>query len=722
MLLPLVLLLLAPSGAEGPALSIPRVSTPPSLDDFVAGRAREAEAVVTGFVQREPGDGVPASQQTTAYLSYDDRHLYVVFVCRDVQPEQIRARLARRESIEGDDMVLIALDTFNDNRRAYIFIVNPLGVQLDGIVTEGQGDDYSFDTLWRTAGRRIADGYVVWMAIPFKSLRFAAGDRQTWGLALGRLIPRNNETSFWPRITTRIEGFTQQFADAGLSGIAPGRNVQLIPYGAYAGARFFDTAAARFDTSHDPRVGLDAKIVLRDAVSLDVAVNPDFSQVESDEPQVTVNQRFEVFFPEKRPFFLENAGLFATPGETLFFSRRIADPDVGARVTGKVGRWTIAGFGIDDDAAGRTLPAADPRRDDRAGVAVARVQREFGRQSNVGFMATSREFGASHNRVAAVDARIKLNANWVATAQAIASDTRRLDGTSMSGPAFNASVTRSSRRLFYLLAYTDRSPDFRAELGFVPRSDIRELTQFAFWRWRPSRGRVVAFGPNTFAQVNWNRAGDVQDWAIRFPFEIEMKGQTRVFVRRTESYTLFAGRGFREHENLIHGGTSWLRWLEIGGALARGARPNFFPAAGVLPFLADFTDASLSVVIRPEPRLRLSETYIYSGLAGAFDNHIVRSRVDYQFTRVLSVRGIADYNAVLPNASRVALERTKRFAADVLVTYLLNPGTAVYIGYTDQYENLAFRPDDPLSLTRSGAPSQSVGRQFFVKTSYLLRF
>jgi hypothetical protein len=326
------------------ALRIPRVSRAPKLEEFLNGATREAETTVTGFRQREPGDGVPVSQATAAYLSYDDKNLYIVFVCKD-EPNKIRARLAKREDILSDDLVGVYLDTFHDRQHAYLFATNPLGVQLDAIKTEGQDTDYSFDTLWHSEGRLTPEGFIVWIAIPFKSLRFSNAPTQTWGIALVRTVVRNNEFSFWPYITRRVEGFAQQLATLeGLEGISLGRNLQFIPYGIFTRAHFLDTQAPEFRTQTDGRPGLDAKIVLRDALTIDVALNPDFSQVESDEPQVTINQRFEVFFPEKRPFFIENAGFFQTP-ENLFFSRRIADPQFGVRLTGKVGRWALGALG-----------------------------------------------------------------------------------------------------------------------------------------------------------------------------------------------------------------------------------------------------------------------------------------------------------------------------------------------------------------------------------------
>src|SRR5204862_210069 len=331
-----LLLALAAGGVGGQepgrTLQIARAAQPPELEDFVRGdTARPGGAVVGDFRQRDPGDGTPAGAPTTAYLSYDDANLYVVFVCRD-RPALVRAGLAKREEIASDDGVSLYLATFGDRKHAYLFAANPLGVQADALVTEGQDDDYSFDAVWQADGRVTADGYVLRLAIPFRSLRFPRTPAQRWGIALARYIRRNNEESYWPYITKRLAGLVPQFGTLdGLTDISPGRNLQAIPYGAFTGARFLDTQVPAFRTASDRRLGLDMKGVIRDALTLDATVNPDFSQVESDEPQVTINERFETFFPEKRPFFIENAGYFQTP-VNLFFSRRITDPGAGERV------------------------------------------------------------------------------------------------------------------------------------------------------------------------------------------------------------------------------------------------------------------------------------------------------------------------------------------------------------------------------------------------------
>ena len=719
-----------------PSLSIPRVSEPPQLEDYLNGASRESEVSVTGFRQRKPGDGTPVSQETVAYLSYDEQNLYVVFVCQD-EPEQIRARLTKREDIESDDQVIVYLDTFHDRQRAYLFAVNPLGIQLDGIITEGQDDDFSFDTLWHSEGRMTENGFVVRMSIPFKSLRFPDAPRQEWGLALGRLMPRNSEESYWPHITKRVEGFVPQFASLdGLERISPGRNMQFIPYGVLARARFLDApdeGAPEIRSDTEARAGLDAKLVVRDALTVDVTLNPDFSQVESDEPQVTVNQRFENFFPERRPFFIENAGFFQTP-VNLFFSRRIIEPQVGVRLTGKLGRWAVAGLVIDDRAPGKLLPEANPRHGQRAKIAVARVQREFGEQSTVGALVTSRDFAGSSNRVFALDTRLRLSPNLIFSGQLIRSDTRQLDGRRLTGSGAFAELRYENRNFEYVGRYTDFSPEFRSQLGFVRRVDVRETEHQFQYQWQPE-GRIVEFGPSVSALVNWDRQGRVQDWEVEAEFEMEFAGRTELEIERSESFERFQERGFRHSGTGISLSTEWLKWLALSASYNRGTNVNFDPAPGLAPFLADETEGEVNLTLRPTRQLRFDQTYIYNrlrmraatlpGVSDApsiFNNHIVRSKLNYQFTRQLSLRAILDYEAVLPNASLVDLEREKRFTTDILATYFVNPGTALYVGYTDRYDNLAIDPTVPPRLRRIVAPTTSTGRQFFIKLSYLYRF
>ena len=462
-----------------PVLIIPRVTRAPVIEDFLEmkpnGEMKRQLAKVEDFIQQQPADGKPSSQRTEVYFGYDSRNLYAIFLCFDSEPQKIRARMTQRENIFGDDLVTVTLDTFHDQRRAYDFWANPFGVQMDDQWIEGQLFDTSFDMLWQSRGRLTEQGYVVLMAIPFESLRFPSTPEQTWGITFWRAIPRVNEFSSWPHISTRIEGELNQAATLrGLRNLSSGRNVQLIPYGFLRSFRALDTldpAQPRFvSKTVDPYAGLDAKFVFKDSLVLDVALNPDFSQVESDQPQVTANQRFEVFFPEKRPFFLENARFFETP-INLFFTRRIADPQFGIRLTGKKGPYTVAALLADDESPGQSVPVDDPLHGKRARFLILRINRDLFKQSTLGLIYTEREFAGSSNRMGGLDGRLKWGKNWVASFQGVTSSTQFLDGSRLAGPAYDVQLRRGSsfsRQFFYDLEYNDRSPGFRTQTGFLP--------------------------------------------------------------------------------------------------------------------------------------------------------------------------------------------------------------------------------------------------------------
>jgi hypothetical protein len=724
-----------PALAAGQALpptrvTIPRAAAQPTLADYLPGGSAPGLRV-DDFRQREPKDLEPVTQPTVAYLSYDARHVYVAFVCTQPRAD-IRARLQKREDLGSDDGVGVYLDTFHDKQRGYFFLSSPIGIQADGIISETSGDDYSFDTQWDSEGRLVGDGYVVLMTIPFKALRFPArpAGAQEWGVALVREIESNSETSYWPGNTQRVNGFIAQFATAdGIEGVSPGRNIQLNPYGTFTGARFLEPDGSTYERENEGRAGLDVKLVPRDAVTLDFTLNPDFSQVESDEPQVTVNQRFEVFFPEKRPFFLENSDFFSSV-LTLFFSRRIRDPQVGARMTGKFGKWAAGALVMDDRAPGRLVEPTSPASGDRAVNVVGSLRRDFANQSNLGFFATSRTFGESSNQVGSVNAHIRLNANWFLDAQAVGSHDTSLEGETANGSATFLGLVRNGRGLNYYLSWSSVSPDFRVPLGFVPRTDMHNAYSFLSYRWYPKTGPVTEWGPNSYVDATWTYGGDLQDSTVRFPVSFDFKKQTDAFYRHAIISETVGGVRLDQREDLFQVETSALPWLDVEMFAAFGTRPNYFPGNGLTPFLGDYQDWNLSATVKPVTRLSISETLLWSKLdgrdgtpaAGApiFDNLLLRSRANYQFTREWSLRAIVDYDTLDPNPAVVGLERSRRVGADVLLTWLAHPGTAVYVGYTDGYADVRINPTRP-GLTEDGA-LRSTGRQVFVKASWLFRF
>jgi hypothetical protein len=722
-------------------LEIPFIDVEPRLDDFAdmqpADHLRGKLAKVTGFVQREPDNGTRPSFPTEVYVAYDSDRLYAVFVAFDDEPDRIRANMSPRENVFDDDSVNIMIDTFNDQRTAYFFLSTPLGIQADGRFIEGRGFDTSFQAVWDSEGRLTDRGFLVRIAVPFASIRFPRTEEQTWRVIFNRMIPRLSEDNFWPQYSREIEGRLNQTAIlTGIRDISPGRNIQLVPFGFYRDLRLETEGedAGESEEDREETVGLDAKMVLGDAMVLDVTANPDFSQVESDEPQVTVNRRFEVFFPERRPFFLENADLFRTP-TNLFFSRRIVDPGAGVRLTGKQGRYALGVLLANDEAPGKEAPPGDPLEGEDAAVGVVRVTRDVSTQSRIGLLLSDRELGDGHNRVGGLDGRIKLNDNWVGQFQLANAATRTTEGDSLDGVSWNLILDRDGVHLSSHTHYLYTSPGFRTELGFLggqQRPDSQDLHHQTAYRFRPAASPLVSWGPTVFVQRVLDTGGGDLDSVVEAEMEWNWTGNTGVALGyrchdetlpADEFDTLSRPTEYAQDQWFAAFGTQRFSTVGFSAVVNWGTRINLVPPEGEPPELADFVESRADLLWRPIPPLRLDLAWLRSelgnrgGAGPIFTNTLGRARLNWQFTRELSLRLIADFEDVDPVPDETSLADDETLRLDALVRYLWNPWWALYIGYTSQ--NREFQeldePDGALADLREE------GRQFFVKFSYLFQ-
>jgi hypothetical protein len=758
----------ATAQAKFTALHIPHLDRKPEIADFadmlpsaaVAGKMLK----VDGFQQRDPKDGAPISQKTEVYLGYTDKDLYVVCVCFDSEPNKIRARRVRRELINDDDQFGFVLDTFHDHYHGLFFYQNPVGVQQDGIWTDnGQEPDYSYDMVWNSEAKLTGQGYVAWFEIPFKSLRFPPVDLQKWGVFFERDIKRNSEYSFYPHISSNSTGFLNQGTEMdGMENVAPGRNMQFIPYVVGRGFRRLDDrdpANPYFGGKYlELRPGLDAKVVLKNSFVLDATINPDFSQVESDEPQITVNQRFEVFFPEKRPFFLENSSYFDTP-VNLVFTRRIADPEFGVRLTGKRGPWSVGMLLADDRSPGLGVTSYDPLAGQRAYFGVLRVSHDIGKESSIGMIYTDRELHTvplelqctdnpcivGSNRVGGFDAKIKPNSKWLITVQALNSHTRFNDGTHKGGPAYDWYVERSSNKVEYNVMYQDTAAGFETDTGFFRRPDVRRLSQFAMYRFRREGKTLQWHGPSVFSINNWDHSGTRLEWFTNVNWRFMLNGSSNFGVyanagherlRNVDYDTIATNQDYAHYHRGFWLNYGYFKPVVFSTEINWGQETNYDTATGP-PVLGKVCNIQASATIRPVQGLTIDNTYLLTRFrdvntnVNIFNDHIIRSKWNYQFTRALSLRVIgqyntllSNYNAVSPQSSLSALPPVKNFNADVLLTYFVHPGTAVYLGYNSNLQNLTNPPEvDPLgNLARVPGHFINDGRQIFVKISYLFQY
>jgi len=720
------------------ALQINAIERVPTLTEFLElDSAPHDMTRVEGFVQNTPYDGEPATQDTIVFLAHTGRSLFVAFQAID-KPGAVRATLAPREAIMTDDRVNFTIDTFGDQRRAYMFEVNPFGVQRDLTYVEGQGFDPNFDTVWQSDGQVTAWGYAVLIEVPFNSLRFDPESSREWRIMFERIMQANNfEVSNWPHLSNSIEGRLNQAQTVEpIHGVEPGRNLQLIPY---VLTRSFDALITDGDPRFvsrpfDTEAGIDIKHVWDDRVVTDLTVNPDFSQIESDEPQVTVNERFEVFFPERRPFFLENADLFMTP-INLLFTRRIVDPRYGVRVTAKLGNWSLATLAANDEAAGRFLEGE--LADEDATFLSARINRDVGQQSSVGAIMTHRSFDKSDNTVIGIDGRNRWNNHWTSRWQLAGSETQQIDGSVEDGRGAYLIVNRSGRHLNYLGRVKHYSENFDVQTGFVPRTGVTEMVHYvSLYDWPKDNNWLVRWGPEFEIDQVWSENGELLDRKIEASLEWEFPGQTyfelnisdaSIKLSADEFPALGSTTKFDYSSVVVEYGTSRWQRFAISGNTSIGYRINFTPIEGLAPRSTDWFQSVLSSSYRPNDQVTLNLDLIYSDFDDretgdpVLDDLIGRLRVNWQFTPAMSFRAIVQHEKTDTNPLQSVLEARRNWNVDLLFTYRINAWTAVYAGYNHNQQNLALEDIAGVPVLRRSNNLMTDSEQFVIKFSYSFR-
>ena len=716
---------------------------------------------LTSFIQNQPTDGAPATEDTEVWLARTNSALYVVFICFDRHPELIRSHLARRENITKDDYVTLMLDPFQDRLRGVEFQVNPAGVQADASWTESNGPDYSYDQVWDSDGRITSKGWMALMAIPFRSLRFPAAGHD-WGVLFWRNLPRNSENDWWPRVSANVSGaLSQEGTLRGIEGVTGSHNVQINPYVLGQNEhtlQALDPNNPYFSTRDaEATAGGEAKAIWRDSVVFDVTVNPDFSDVESDQPQFTVDQRYPVFFPELRPFFLENASYFASP-MTLLYTRNIVRPNWGMRVTGKLGHTNIGLLAIDDREPGQTVQMGDPLYHAKANDFVGRVSQDLGSGSNIGLMYIDEEFGGGWNRMGGADFTWRANKNWTVLGQTVESSTKASESTSAAaifpaqyeaGPASDLQVQRNGHSFNMFNEYQDISTNFDSLLGFFQTSNIRSDHLHATYQWYPKKSVIQSYGVETNQNIAFDHQNNrVYHYSTFDPFVLLARnivlapigGQNSDTVGPQNGYAMTHSENFTEnYAGFVARGQPW-GLLNFNVVAIRGGNVNYNPTTGAAPFLMNQQTIQALVTVNPLRKLTDDNTYLLDRDHSVKDGNLVyetqtfRTKLNYQFTRAWSARVIVEYDTTLANSNETSLLRTKQVQTQALLTWLPHPGTVIYLGWNNDLQNYNHTLCTPLANPGSGFcdPNQPIlprgpgylddGRQIFLKASYLLRF
>ena len=736
-----------PTPRERPTVVIGRTANPPEIDGRLDDSVWETATYIDDFIQIAPVEGAPGTEETEVWMAYDNDHLYFAFYAHYSRPEVMRINRADREEIRGDDRMSILFDPFMDQQRAYQFEVNGYGVQADSLVNadgstgfsrssgsssasrgsgprrggsgmsqSGQfgirGDD-SWNALFDTGGQVVADGWTAEMRIPFKSLRYpsrAGGEGHRWGFQITRVIRDKSEAQSWSPISRGVAGQLTQFGVLeGLSDMSRSRNLEFLPE--LTGFRLgsLDRETGVFDRG-DPggEPGLGVKYGITPNLTADITFNPDFSQIESDRPQIETNQRFQLFYPEQRPFFLEGQEIFQTATPlTLVHTRTIADPDFGGKLTGKVGRTTLGVVVADDVAAGRLVDDTHPEYGDTAQTVLGRARYDFYAESYLGAIMTDREFGNDHNRVAGVDGRFRLGRTHRVSFLAAGSETRDAELGALSGAAVEADFAKQGRNLSYNVAYSKIDPGFHTNSGFLPRVDLQQTSGTVSYRWWPE-SNLMTWGPSVTYLRLYDHGGVLQDE--------QLQGMASFSFRNNMAITGMVNRDLERYGQIDFRKTGY-GFFGVMSARILSIYGGYNWGDGILyaddPYLGRSTIGNVNFRFQPTSRLRTEFNMVSSDFvnpldgAGIFHVKIFRTRTTYQFTDRLLARHIAEHNT-----------QSVTVGNNVLFTYRLNAGTVLFLGYDDRFQR-GTRID---SLLFPFTSLQRTNRAFFGKLSYLFRY
>jgi hypothetical protein len=745
---------------------VPHTDAEIGIDGVIDEKAWDNALKLDLSYEVSPADNKLTEIKTEALLTYNKTHFFAAFRASDPNPDLIRARFSDRDSAFQDDFVGIVIDTFNDERRAFEFFVNAMGVQMDLIQDDVNGnEDSSWDAIWDAAGRLTEYGYEVELAIPYTSLRFQKEDGdQVWGLDLLRIYPRDQRFLLSNnRRDKDVSCYLCQVGKiVGFDGATPGKNIEITPTftsGRTDSKNFVNSPNGNFsrpdgnfeqgEANYDP--GLTAKWGITPNMTLSGTINPDFSQVEADAAQLSVNNQFALFFREKRPFFLEGADFFDTPLRAVH-TRSVNDPKWGGKLTGKTGKNALGAFVAQDELPSIILPGSQgssilPNLNQDLTTGVFRYRRDVGKNSAVGALLTTREGGSGfdyHNRVFGVDAvlrpaesdtiRLQALGSQTQYTESIASDFGQPEGQFADGSYF---VNYSHNEKYWNMwaRYQDLGNNFRSDLGFIPRVGIRQPiigAQRKFWGedgdwW--SRGGVGG---------DWDQTVDHEGNLLEREYEMTgwIKGPMQLDIWGGIGHRQFGFRDEMFRQDFV---SSWIEFRPIGDfwigvSSGYSKRVDFAYEDPHDPGASRQGDEfriepSIRYDLGKRIRLNLSHqlTWLDVDKGQAFKANQTELNVAYQMTLRSFFRAILQYVDVDRDLSTYPTCNTKNFAgscgfnpetrtlfSQLLFSYKINPQTALFLGYTDNQLAQVF--DDQAqfqdhSLTRTD-------RSIFFKVGY----
>lgn len=690
-----------------------KTETPPVIDGVLNDPVWQEAPWESGFKTYSPDYGIAMMEDTKVWYAYDRENLYFAFRCYDSRPDQIKSSINARDNIRPDDWICINLDTFNDQQSLFVFYSNPLGIQMDSRAT-AVSEDMDIDFVWYSVGQIDEEGYSIELKIPFKSIRFSYREPVEMGIIFERKISRLSQAGTYPPLDPRHgPNFLTQTRTLIFQDIEHYRLVEVLPAATY-GTGSAHEQGDWVSGEEESNFGLTAKYGITSHLVLDGTYKPDFSQVESDAGQVDFNQRYALYYPEKRPFFLEGREHFdmgaaddSDPLRSVVHSRMIIAPDVGLKLTGRIGSGnTLAAIYARD-----VLPE-DLGQGEYAQFSILRYKRALSSDSFIGGFYTGRDLEGCFNRVYGADGLIRLNPSSTIGFHAFASQSENdLLSSKSDGRALGFKYKYFTRDWIVECRVHDLSPDFNAEIGYVTRTGITRYRFGALKFIYPESSIILRLGPMVhFIPTRDHLSGK---WESYTAFDLAATLSRSSYIRAGYAIAdeIFLDKKFKTNGFTLRGNSQITRQLFLSLYYRNGMKIRYVFTPGE-SFQGRGNDVSTSVVYQHSDHLSASLSWVFSNLVDdrdserVFDYNIVRNRITYQINRYLFLRSILEYNSFYENLT-----------TDFLVSFTYIPGTVFHVGYGSLYEKLKwdnsqYVVSDSFMETRRG---------FFVKVSYLWR-
>jgi hypothetical protein len=723
-MLVLATIVLAMEVKSGEKVLLPReISISPIIDGNLEDEAWQNDTpLIKDFITYNPLYGEVFPQKTLIWMAYDSDNLYFAFYCYDSEPQKIKTSITKRDNMWNDDWVGISLDSLGNKQSSYDLFVNPNGIQGDILNSVVSGEDSSLDFVWYSAGRVTDDGYQVEMRIPLRSILFKGGKEVRMGILFKRKISRLGICGCWPDLKPGY-GMFNILATAIYKSLRIPLNFELLPNFVYG----------KNDNRKDPHtwnraetfsnIGIDLKYGITSSITAEVTVNPDFSQVESDAFQVEVNQRYPLFYSEKRPFFMEGLDIFDFAVDPWGFmlsavhTRNIAEPNWGAKFSGTSGRIT---FGI--------LTSADKRAStfcneelissecNTAYITIARSRYSLGGENYIGALYSGREFTNGYNRVIGSDFICRFRDHHqtrISFLQTYSQETE--DGKKTNGSGINFVYSYDIKPLGFWVGYARYGTDFRMDSAFYKRIGISNGWIWIGPKFYPDPQKVSwlkLIHPQFTAQITHDFLTNMNDKLLNFAIQLSFTKQGFVDLAYYLERECWANKAFSKSYLELEARVQITKWLHLGSNLSSGDR-IYYDLEN--PYLGKANSFAIKFIF--QPRLKINQyfefnyTDFYSPLNNqrAYEVSIINSHTTYQFNKYFFVRAILQYNSY-----------QHKLLTDFLASCTIIPGTVLHIGYGALFEKRDWQNNRWIN---NGLGNMlNMKRSFFFKASYLWRF